>query len=122
MTWDIPVSDDRVFERIVVALDIAHDGWWANNPDGVHNLFWLTRHGTWRSNTVGYVNLFGPDRNLLKQMTNLELAKGQVRAKTVPFAAQKGHTYRIAYAYDCASGEITTLLTEDGRRNLHGRS
>ena len=115
-TWDIPVPDDRVFKKIVVDLDVTHGGWWPNNPDGVHNLFWLTRQGIWRSNTVGYVNLFGPGRNLLKQMTNLELAKGEVRAATVPFAAQKGHTYRARYTYDCASGQITTILSEGGSR------
>ena len=115
-TWDIPVPDGRVFERIVVELDVTVGQWWANNSDGVHNLFWLTRQGIWRSNTVGYVNLFGPGRNRLKQMTNLELGKGQVRAETVPFAAESGHTYHVAYTYDCAEGRITTALTENGSR------
>ncbi len=115
-TWDIPVPDDRVFRKIVVELDVTHGGWWPNNPDGVHNLLWLTRHGTWRSSTVGYVNLFGPDQNMLKQMTNLDLAKGQVRAETVPFTAQKGRTYHVTYTYDCTAGRITTLLTEGGSR------
>ena len=71
-TWDFPVSNDRVFKRAVVELDVTHGGWWANNADGVHNIFWLTRRGTWRSDTVGYVNLFGPNQNNLKQMTNLD--------------------------------------------------
>jgi len=115
-TWDIPVPDDRVFERIVVELDVTVGQWWANNPDGVHNLFWLTRQGIWRSNTVGYVNLFGPERSLLKQMTNLELARGQVRAETVSFAAEREHTYHVTYTHDCAAGRITTVLAENGSR------
>ncbi|MHC4704987.1 MAG: hypothetical protein ACYTFQ_30930, partial [Planctomycetota bacterium] len=115
-TWDIPVPDGRVFTKIVVDIDVTHGGWWANNPDGVHNLFWLTRNGKWRSNTVGYVNLFGPGRNLLKQMTNLELARGEVQAKTSSFTAQKGHAYHVRYSYDCAAGRITTVVTENGNR------
>jgi hypothetical protein len=113
-TWDIPVPNDRAFKKVVVELDVTLGRWWANNPDGVHNLFWFTRQGTWRSNTIGYVNLFGPGQNKLKQMTNLELAKGQAQSMTAAFTAQNGHTYHITYTYDCLAGHITTVLMEGG--------
>jgi hypothetical protein len=113
-TWKFAAPNDSAFKKIVVELDVAPSGWWARNPDGVHNIFWLTRRGKWRSDTVGYVNLFGPRRSLLKQMTNLDLPKGEVRAKTTRFAAQKGRVYHIVYTYDCTTGLITTVVTEKG--------
>jgi hypothetical protein len=113
-TWDIPVPDNKVFKKIGIELDVTIGNWWNNNPDGVHNLFWFTRQGIWRSNTVGYVNLFGPNRNLIKQMTNLDLAKGEAQAETTKLIVQEGHTYHIIYTYDCVRGVIITELSEDG--------
>ena len=114
-TWDLAVPDDQTFERVIIELDVFHGGWFPGKEHGVHNAFWFTRRGKWRSDTVGYVNLLGPGKDLLKQMTNLDLAKGEVRARTARLKAEPGKTYPVTYTYDCASGWITTGVYEGGR-------
>ena len=113
-TWDFPVAEDQVFQKVVVELDVTPGDWWEKNPDGVHNLFWLTRGGVWRSSTVGYVNLFGEDRGELKQMTNLELEKGQAQNALVDYNPTKGIPFHLTYTYDCWKRTITTVITENG--------
>lgn len=113
-TWNFPVANERIFSGITVELDVTPKAWWSANPDGVHNLFWLTRRGTWRSDTVGYVNLFGPERSLLKQMTNLELGKGEAQNQTTNFQAQLGQTYQVKYCYDADANTISTVLSKKG--------
>jgi hypothetical protein len=112
--WNIPVPNNRVFQKIVLEMDVTPASWWSGNPDGVHNLFWLTRQDQWRSNTIGYVNLFGAERHQFKQMTNLGLDKGEALAELTDYQAEPGKTFHLSYTYDCLEGTITSVIEENG--------
>jgi hypothetical protein len=112
-TWDLPATF-QYYKTITIELDVTPGDWFSKNPDGVHNLFWFTRERIWRSSTIGYVNLFGPERNELKQMSNFELAKAITSAKTTNYVAKKGQKFHLCYTYDCDSELITSRVLENG--------
>ncbi|MCB1121676.1 MAG: hypothetical protein KJT03_09020, partial [Verrucomicrobiae bacterium] len=114
-SWNILVDSGAMFEQITVELDITPGDWWDKNPDGLHNLFWLTRGDTWRHNTIGYVNLFGEGRLELKQLTNLDLPKAITRAAMTPYYGTTGKTFHLRYTFDCRSGKVSSEISEEGQ-------
>ncbi len=110
--WErvFPIVPGQVFGRLRLQLTVQNGGWDVEQPDGLHNLFWVYRN-VWRSNNFGYANLRGPNRNQLTNTTNVNLPAGQFKGTAVSATTTVGRVYKVDYTYDTTAGKIETILT-----------
>jgi len=110
-SFSIPTVAGRDYASIEVELDVTHAGWYGPDPSGTHAIFQLTR-GRWRSGLYGFMTAFGPSRNELKVISNIDLAAGEVvRLNRRPARLESGQTYHVRYVYDAAGGERRLTVT-----------
>lgn len=103
---------DQVYTRLVVDVEFIPDDW-SRQPDGNHGIFWLNRTERWTGNVFGYVNVFGPDKDLAKISTNAGLPRGQIRAYSEPAVFERGVRYHVHYEYDTATQVMEAVFTAD---------
>ncbi len=109
-----PIAPGQVFKRLRVQITIQHGGWDRQTPDYIHNVFWLYRN-VWMSNTFGYVNLRGPNRNEVTNTTNVNQPAGVIKKTTTKATLTPGQTYKVDYTSDTTAGRIETIVsTLDG--------
>ena len=109
--FEVPTGDNQIFSQIVIDLQLTVGGWNRRSADN-HNIFWFQRTDTWRGNVFGYLNAFGPNRNRVKNITNVDLAPGDVAPFEVEFVLQPGKTYDIRYIFDTDRAIIETTFTD----------
>jgi hypothetical protein len=123
-----PAVGHELFRRVVetvpgeqlralhLTMDFTFGGW---NPcaDCIHSVFWLQRTAGWPGNVFGYLNLFGPNKNLAKNLTNADLPPGETVFKTAKFFPAVGETYSVDYTY-VAGGAITTIISNAADHEL----
>lgn len=107
-TWraGITVPKDVSFSKLRVSINAKVGPW--NDKDGKtnHAVLWLNRGTKWRSNVLGYVNIFGPDRPRVKMANNLGQAPGVMLSQQMDWQAKEGQTYRFEYVYDAGAGRV----------------
>lgn len=121
--FNIAAPKNREFRRIVLDMDFTHGGWNGAKPEGNHSVFWLHRGAccwpAWERNIVGFVNLFGPNKNFVKAVHNLDYRGKGAYDKTVDFSRSfkpsPGKTYHVRYDYDAAGGTIRLRITQGGK-------
>jgi hypothetical protein len=119
---DIFVTDlagldpSAIYGSVKVSFDVFHGGW---HPvaDGLHGVFWLYRNDTWRSNTFGYVNFRGPNRNLVSQLSNVGLPAGETRRTTQSIQVNPGQQYRVEYEYN-GNARVMRTVVKDAAGNV----
>lgn len=117
-TCMIDCTGGLAYSAIVVEFDLTHAGWYAPDPDGTHGIFQLTRSTRWRSNLYGYMTMFGPARNEVKVISNIDLGAGEVvRLNRTGIAIAADATYHVRYTYDTAAHERRLLVTS-GRETV----
>lgn len=95
------------YGSIQVQLTVTHAGWSSIDNQGFHGLFWLFRNLRW-NNTFAYVNIRGPNRNLLINSPQLSGAN----RTTAPALVQPGQTFVVDYLYDARNRTTQTTLRE----------
>jgi hypothetical protein len=111
--FNLPVTAGQEFTRICIALDVTIGSWYLNDEgkiDGNHSIFWLHRDKRWAGNLLGYVNIFGPEKNFLKMSTNIDLPKGKMHANKKNAVFQENQTYHFEYIYDTQEGIYKTVV------------
>lgn len=119
----IQAPRNQAFKRVVLEMDFTHGGWYAKEPDKNHNLFWLHRGGCcwpdWPKNILGFVNAWGPKKDNVKAIHNVDYQGRTAHDKTVSFAKgvklEPGKTYHLRYEYDAAGGRIRLTLWSGGK-------
>ncbi len=107
--YAIPIDGGRTFSKLTIDLEFTHGGW-NTVSDGNHAVVWLYRADRWRSNTFAYVNLFGPQKNIAKMITNVDISPAvDAVQKGAVFA--EGTTYRLHYEYDTGADRVEALFT-----------
>jgi hypothetical protein len=115
----IPCAGGLTFGSIVVEMDLTHAGWDETSPDATHGIFQLQRDSRWRSNLYGYMTMFGPTRNEVKVISNIDLGAGEVvRLNRRPVRLAEDTTYHVRYTYDTTIGERRLVLTAGGETVL----
>lgn len=108
--FNIPMAAGQVFTRLTVDVDFTPDDW-GNPSDGNHSVFWFHRAQRWAGNVFGYVNVFGPDRNIAKISTNADLPAGDIEAFTEAAEFEKGITYHVRFVYDTGLRLMEAVFT-----------
>jgi hypothetical protein len=100
-------------ERLVVDFDFVPGPWSKVHVPGAHGLLWLHR-GKFRSNTIGNLNAFGPNKFTFKFNQNLDLPAGDVTSAEGGVSLTQGQTYHVRYTYDAEARLITAVLSRNG--------
>lgn len=94
----IPVVDAIRSKAMIASVDVLVGPFNKRLPSGAHSPLWVNR-GKYRGNTVGNINFFGGNKNLLKFFQNINLPAGSKTIGAGSFVYQQGHTYRVVYSY-----------------------
>ncbi len=108
----VPVTKNVEFRQLVVELDFTHGGWFSSNPEGIHNIFYLTRTGGYSTHTFGFVTTRGPGRDLVRNEVTVDLPRGENQKMTQGVSLSPGTTYHVHYLYDGQTGLIEVNVTE----------
>jgi hypothetical protein len=116
-TYDIEIPEGAEYAVVEVDLDVTISEWYPPDPEGLHNLFWLHRGRvgdfTWRGGVLGYVNLRGPNQNLVRTRHDLDAPRLEQPVFNINgVALQPGHTYHVFYRYDTIAAEVLVRITE----------
>ncbi len=112
--FNIPTPPLATYSAVAVHMRAVHGGWSSIEADGLHNFFWLYRNGIWRGNTFGYANLRGPNKNLMRNLTNVNEAAGITNTTSANVSVSQGDVLDVDYIYDTRSNAIRTTLQRDG--------
>ena len=109
--FDAPADS---YGSLSIQMTVTHGGWSSIDREGLHSLFWLVPVGadgkTLWLETPAYVNLRGPERNLLVNNSKLD----DVRPTADAFLAP-GQTFELDFLYDARNRRSrATLLRPDG--------
>ncbi|HEX9734576.1 MAG TPA: hypothetical protein VGG06_21605 [Thermoanaerobaculia bacterium] len=115
--YDINLPGRQTFSKITLDMEFTHGGWNRRSSDN-HSVFWLNRDDVWRSNLVGYFNLFGPNRNFGKLISNLNLPAAVVRSVQQNASFQEGETYVVHYDYDTRSRVVELVMSVKGGQEM----
>lgn len=118
--YNIGVPGDRAYTNVVVDFDFFHAGWYGNDPAGNHSLVWLHRGAccwpNWKKNITVFANAFGPGKNQVKMISNMDLPGFEKSRGDVNFALQAGQTYHAHFEYDTRSGAAFMELSVGGKQ------
>jgi len=109
----ITLDHDLSLKRLVLDMDFVPSVWNLAKIPGNHAIFWLYRE-KFRSNTIGNVNAFGPDKFTLKAAQNINLAPGATTQKEAGVSWELGRKYHMHYTYDAEHGTVTAELSLAG--------
>lgn len=105
------------FSVVEVELDVAHGGWYPDDPGGLHNIFWLHRgqigNFTWQGGVLGYVNTRGPGRDLVRTRHDMDTASlDDARNFNINNVVLEDATdYHVFYRYDAAAALVTVEIS-----------
>lgn len=96
------------YSRVDMTFDVTLGGWYPQNPDGRHNVFWLVRNNN--RDMFGFLNVSGPgsDTILLRHgfgQRHTAKAKLQRGLRLTP-----GQTYQFQYVYDTAQRVVHVIV------------
>jgi hypothetical protein len=109
-----PVTAAINIKKLTISFDVVVGPWNSKNRSGAHSPLWLHR-GKFRSNTVGNINFFGPNKNFTKFNQNIGLPAGSNTKAQIGLVLEPGHTYRLVYSYAPQEGKTARLqILENG--------
>lgn len=119
--FNIPVPAGSSFKNVVVDFDFYHGGWFAKDPGGLHSLVWLHRGACcwpkWVANITTFANAFGPGKNAIKMISNMDQPKSANKSKgDAGFALQPGQTYHAHFEYDTQRGKAWLEISQNGQQ------
>jgi hypothetical protein len=93
--------------KAIYEWDVTVGPWSSRDKSGLHNVayFFLNRY---RGGVVGNINVAGPNKNILKAMQNVGMARGTNTNNKVGYETQVGLTYHYIWTYDAAN-KVATL-------------
>jgi hypothetical protein len=109
----VPVTHALALKRMVIDWDVTPAAFTPGHEDKNHNLIWVYR-GRNRSNTIANMNVFGPQRNEIKNTTNVDVPPAGFTSAITPLAMVAGTLYHIHYVYDAENAVVTTTVTSGG--------
>lgn len=109
-SFEIATPAGQLFTRLVVDVEFV-PGDWGEPANGNHAILWLNRTDRWAGNVFGYVNVFGPEKNIAKISTNADLRRGDIRAYTQDAVFEKGVRYHVHYEYDTSRRTMEAVFT-----------
>jgi hypothetical protein len=107
----IPLAKTMELDKMVIDWDVTPGPWNPKNPSGNHALIWLHR-GKFRSNTVANVNAFGPHKDFVKMIQNLDMAAHTNTNVSTKLALERGTTYHLHYVYDAANRDVMVQVMQ----------
>ncbi len=116
-TWvrNVALPADTRFDRVTVDFDVT-PGPWSYDPTKTHSLFWLHRGvwltSPWNGNIFGFVNAFGPGKDEVKVLTNVDAPKGTRDVWSDNVVLEQGKTYHVAYVWDGQGGFLRLTITD----------
>lgn len=120
--YNAAVPTGTTFSSLTLDFDFVFSGWWAANPSGEHNFFWVNRGGfvapntypAWTNNVFGYANARGPTRNRVTLVYNVGLGPNSTEFITANAGLQPGTLYHISYTYDHPRRLVDLRVTSGG--------
>ena len=115
---DLAFEGDE-FSMMEVELDVTMGPWHPIEPDGLHNIFWLHRGpggvGPWMGGVVGYVNLRGPGRDLIRTRHDLDVTDlADSRTFNVNnVVISEGDALHVLYRYNPVGGDAYVEVSRD---------
>lgn len=112
---NIPI--DLSLGKLVVEWDVTPGQWNSQFAAGSHNLAWIHR-GSYSSNTIGNVNVFGKGRNFIGMNQNVDMKTGAVstgRVRNVDLVTGGPTTYHLRYTYDAARRKASFEVSGGGK-------
>jgi hypothetical protein len=100
------------FRRIRLTMDVTVDDFFPGDPDGKHLIYWFVINKN--IDMPGMLYFRGPDSFTALVRHGIGVPHAGKKKITSPFAAQKGHTYRVVNDYDMGAGVYTILITDLG--------
>lgn len=118
--FNIAVPGEKDFGNVVVDFDFFHAGWFSADPDENHSLFWLHRGACcwpkWKGNITSFANAFGPGKNQVKMVSNMNLSGFEKSKGQTNVSLQQGRTYHLHFEYDTNTGVSFMEITDGGNR------
>lgn len=118
--YNIAVPNDRTFSNVVVDFDFYHGGWYGRDPGGLHSLVWLHRGACcwpkWPRNITVFANAFGPNKNQLKMISNMDLPQYEKSRGEAGSALQPGQTYHVHFEYATKQGVAFLEISQNGKQ------
>ncbi len=112
-TFIVPTTPGESYSRAIITMEFTMGPW--NRPSSWnHGLLWFQRTSKWAGNLFGYLNTFGPNRNTVKNATNVDLPRGVINATEQGAVLSEGQTYVVNYTYDAGGGFIEVVLSVKG--------
>lgn len=115
-TYLAPITPGT-YSEVELTMEFTFGGW-DRNASANHAIFWLNRSQVWRSNVLGYLNAFGPNKNFVKNLTNLNLPAGAVQTAQDGAVLEVGRTYTVNYLYSTASRLIEAVISVKGGQEI----
>lgn len=113
VTFDAPVG---TFRRITLSLDVTVGGWFDDDPDGKHLIFWFVINKN--LDMLGMLYFRGPEAYtaLVRHGIGLPHAD-KIKIVDKDFQAQNGHTYHVVNDYDMGANQYTVTIIDkaDGK-------
>jgi len=109
----ITLDHDLSLKRLVLDMDFVPSAWNLAKIPGNHAIFWLYRE-KFRSNTIGNVNAFGPNKFTFKAAQNINLPPGGLTQNEGGISWELGRKYHVHYTYDAEHGTVTATLSLGG--------
>ena len=120
--YNIAVPDGSSFSNAIVDFDFYQGGWYDKDPSGLHSVFWLHRGAyggptdwpKWPGNITAFVNAYGPNKNLVKMISNMDQPRNADKSKgQANYALQPGQTYHVHFEYDTTKGQATLEISQN---------
>jgi hypothetical protein len=108
----VPVPKNSEYNQLRVDFDFVHGGWYSRLPDGIHNIFYLTRTGGYSGHTYGFTTTRGPNRNFVRNEVTVDLGRGANIKASQGVQLSPGREYHVAYTYDWPSKDIQLVISE----------
>ena len=109
----IPVQSALNLRRLVVDMDFTPGPWNLAKIPGNHAVFYLHR-GKFRSNTVGNVNAFGPNKFTIKAAQNINMGPATQTDDERGIQLVQGTKYHVKYTYNAEGGNVTCVISQGG--------
>ena len=108
----VPVEGELRLRRLVLEMDFTPGPWNTSKNPGNHNIVWLHR-GKFRSNTIGNINAFGPNKFTLKAAQNIDQPAHSSTINDTSIQLVQGTKYHLRYTYNA---DLRTAIAEVSRQ------
>lgn len=113
----INIPTDLSLDKLILEWDVTPRQWNPQFAAGSHNLAWIHR-GSYSSNTVGNVNVFGKGRNFIGMNQNVDMKTGGVstgRLRKIDLVEGGPTTYHLRYTYAAGARKALFEISGGGR-------